>query len=211
MPEVDAAALIGGALSIGSAIVSFEGSEASMPDLDAQTFSSFANISSAIDTTWHNAQTGVNNFIDSVVNNGTACAEEGYASDPNQIPQLLNNGAFFGGVPELSADANNVLVSVFAAPAINALWNESQVIVVKANKADFSTGDDPCGNGGIGTGDFAGAFPPNCDSEGNNYVLQSISADYGSLDDTQIFDPTHYAVPGFDNLGDFSIALSSSM
>ena len=76
-------------------------------------------------------------------------------------------------------------------------------MVVKASESAFTTGDDPC----TGTGGFAGAVPPICDSDGSALILQSFPNDgsAGGLGPHQIIDPSSYVVPGFDNLGQFNI------
>ena len=119
-----------------------------------------------------------------------------YIDGIGEIPQILLAGTFAEPNGPLPDELDTALRATLAAPIISELWNANQVIVVQMSKTDdFPV--DPCDGDNVLSADVK--F---CDADRNAFFLQLIPIAIDAMDHQ---DPATYAVPGFEDIGDFGL------
>ena len=114
---------------------------------------------------------------------------------PIQPTNAAGNNTF--NFPALTKHANSV--------AINSLWSQGKVFVLKANKDSLHTASaTPCNTPGQGPG-FDSSGNKWCDDQGNVFIIMRWLTD----DETpEIYDPRNAGsmdAPGVQNLGDYGL------
>ena len=62
---------------------------------------------------------------------------------------MLRQGEFLDPVPSLDPAVEDHVIASFASPAINLLWNQQRVIVMKVTRSTLGAGIDPCAGDNI--------------------------------------------------------------
>ena len=119
---------VGAGISIGDTALSFAAGLAPTASTPDGTFDNYACISQSVSSLADNVVDALSQLVDTTLNNIPEASD--YNTDPYQIPQLLYPGGFAAPTGDIPAQVSQVLTAQFAAPNINHLWAQSQVVVV---------------------------------------------------------------------------------
>ena len=86
--------------------------------------------------------------------------------NPNNPVQILRSGDFSQKMILGSNDLPNAITASFSSVAINYMWSQQNVVVIKVSKNTLSF--DPCESGRLFANDVK-----YCDAEGSMYVLET--------------------------------------
>ncbi|KAK5168600.1 uncharacterized protein LTR77_005909 [Saxophila tyrrhenica] len=167
-------------------------------------FSDFAAISKMLSRLSDALASTFSTFVTSRMNEAPP---EGFETDPTHLPMLLADGTFAEPHPPFSLSQAENLTAAIAGPGINLLWQYGSTVIAKVNRNNLAV--DPCEGDNL--------FPADvkyCDPEGNMFVLQTKPVDGnewgGRMDEVGLDDPTKWAVPGFDTIGDWFLTVVPS-
>ena len=193
VPEMD---MTNAFLGFAGAFIGFIKPPSNPPDAGADVGTLETQLAGILNST----ETQINDYYHTVM---AQPPPSDWVTNPQHLPSLFRNGAFMG-TPKFNTDNQFVAFqSAFAAPLINKVWSEANIIVVKGSTKTFDF--NPCDPSRLQTMSPHKYCVPGTDTM---YLLLKQPTDIYNPP-ISVRDPMKFAVDGIDALGTYSLSIQN--